>query len=247
MECKESAPIVVFVHGLFGSQHEWQVYKAQFAPVARILTYELPQHGLRAGQGELTQEALLEDFEQWLILHTNGAQILLVGHSLGGLLGLQYAVKHCKQVRAIVLLDILPLWSVALKEFQKELLAHLRAYLEGVVSVSMQKSAYGKYMQKHFAHFITDLGRECAYKRFIHFVELYLEQLYRLAPLPMKIFLIRASNSFFAELKELTILKKEWPQFSQICIEGAGHMLHLTHRGQVLNALQCFLLPYFMQ
>jgi len=86
---------VVFLHGLLGSQQDWQAVlnRLQNFPQIRPLTIDLPRHGE-------SQQISCQDFTQArelihrTILHYVGQQpFYLVGYSLGGRLALDYTLN----------------------------------------------------------------------------------------------------------------------------------------------------------
>jgi 2-succinyl-6-hydroxy-2,4-cyclohexadiene-1-carboxylate synthase len=100
---------VILIHGIGASLHDWDV-----------LVPEIVGHGLQAialdllGHGESTKpddpgsytsESLSYTFECWLnTLNINQPKVL-IGHSLGGYISLQYAVKYPQAVRSIILIN----------------------------------------------------------------------------------------------------------------------------------------------
>lgn len=91
---KETGIPLVFLHGLLGSQHDWQAAldRLQNFPQIRPLTIDLPLHGN-------SKQTICHDFSHaralihQTILHYIGHQpFYLVGYSLGGRLALDYAL-----------------------------------------------------------------------------------------------------------------------------------------------------------
>jgi pyruvate dehydrogenase E2 component (dihydrolipoamide acetyltransferase) len=99
---------VVFVHGLGGSQSTWASVLGDFAETYRIAAIDLPGHGgsdkpspdgadySLAGLAAILGEAI-EKLEM--------APAVVVGHSLGGAVGLQLALDRPKLVRAVALVN----------------------------------------------------------------------------------------------------------------------------------------------
>lgn len=96
-------PAILLVHGSNASLHTWEPWVAQLGDAYRIVTLDLPGHGLtgthdsddysRAGQVAFVKEFVssigLKDF-------------VMGGNSMGGGVTLQYAVTHGEDLRGII-------------------------------------------------------------------------------------------------------------------------------------------------
>jgi pimeloyl-ACP methyl ester carboxylesterase len=110
VHCKGDArgPAVVFEAGLSQYTAESTYSKAQdlIAPFARTCTYD------RAGlgwsdpvDGPRTQQDMVEDLHKLLAAMRLTGPVVIVGHSMGGLLARLYAKTYPEQVAALVLVD----------------------------------------------------------------------------------------------------------------------------------------------
>jgi non-heme chloroperoxidase len=89
-----AGPPVVFVHGLGGSRHDWNAAAQCLAAGYRVITLDLSGHGARAAVNERpTLSSLARDIEL-VIDRLCPDRPLLVGHSLGALVVMQY-IKDC--------------------------------------------------------------------------------------------------------------------------------------------------------
>ena len=94
---------VVLVHGLTGSQREWEAVAAQLADQCRVVTYDQRCHGQSSGSADHSWSAFVGDLEAVLgdlELH----DVTLVGHSFGAGIVLEVAVGN-ENCRALALLD----------------------------------------------------------------------------------------------------------------------------------------------
>ena len=99
----------VLIHGIAASNYDW-VY---LTPVLTELGYQvfapdLIGHGnsLKPEDPELyTFNLLYKHFTEWMEETCQYGQLTLIGHSLGGLIALTYAINHPKSVNKIVLID----------------------------------------------------------------------------------------------------------------------------------------------
>jgi long-chain acyl-CoA synthetase len=95
----------VFIHGFGGHAEQWHYQLQKFAVENRVLALDLRGHGLsdKPGRGyEMHQ--IIEDLETALILLKVKGKIVLVGHSFGGAVVTEYALKHPDRVERLILI-----------------------------------------------------------------------------------------------------------------------------------------------
>lgn len=101
------APLtIVFVHGLGGRLEQWAPILHRLGPGLRGVAFDLPGHGESEMPGD-------HDFAVPALAASIGAvaaalglrRFVLVGHSLGGLLAIDYAGRHPERVAGLLLAD----------------------------------------------------------------------------------------------------------------------------------------------
>ena len=99
------APVVVAVHGLGGSALNWGLLGPRLTATHRVLAVDLFGHGgsgLPSGRAGLAADGrLLHRF----LTEVAGEPVVLLGHSMGGVLALQHTVEHPGTVDRLVLLS----------------------------------------------------------------------------------------------------------------------------------------------
>ena len=103
----ESGPRVVFVHGLFGQGKNWTTIARGLADNHRVTLLDLPNHGHSPWTDRVDYldmaELLATELEQF------GEPATLVGHSMGGKVAMQLALRRPELLRALVVVDIAPM------------------------------------------------------------------------------------------------------------------------------------------
>ena len=97
-------PTVVLVHGLGSRATDWLAVARDLARDHRVVLTELPGHGLAAMPGRLALDdaALALDRQ---IAEYGDEPVVLVGHSVGGLVAAAEALRSPSRVRALVLVE----------------------------------------------------------------------------------------------------------------------------------------------
>jgi pimeloyl-ACP methyl ester carboxylesterase len=103
----DAGPRVVFVHGLFGQGRNWTTIARRLAADGhRVTLLDLPNHGHSPWTDRvdyLNMAALVAaEFEQF------GEPGTLIGHSMGGKVAMQLALRRPELLRALVVVDIAP-------------------------------------------------------------------------------------------------------------------------------------------
>ncbi len=95
----------VFVHGFGGKAEQWQYQLQQFAVENRVIALDMRGHGLsdKPGRG-YDMPQLVEDLETALTLLKVKGKIVLVGHSFGGAVVTEYALKNPDRVERLILI-----------------------------------------------------------------------------------------------------------------------------------------------
>ncbi|MGY1622467.1 alpha/beta fold hydrolase [Geodermatophilus sp. SYSU D00965] len=102
----ERGPRVVFVHGLFGQGKNWTTAAKGLSGDHRVTLLDLPNHG----HSPWTERVDYLDMAGMVAdeLRSFAEPVTLVGHSMGGKVAMQVAVRHPELLRALVVVDISP-------------------------------------------------------------------------------------------------------------------------------------------
>ncbi len=129
----ENAPLVVFTHGATVDHHEWDATLPIVAEQFRVLTWDMPDHGL-SRPAPFSMATARNDLVAILdALHVD--QAILVGHSLGGNLGQEVVFYHPERVKGLFCLDCT--WNFQkLTRLEKWMVDHA----EGILNLYSEKS-----------------------------------------------------------------------------------------------------------
>ncbi|MEP6941077.1 MAG: alpha/beta hydrolase [Rudaea sp.] len=142
-----SAPAVVFAHGFGQTRHAWDESAAPLADAGwHCVTADARGHGESGwlADGNYAYDQLIDD----LTLVARGCACgdvlpVLVGASMGGLLGLSAQALHAPLFRALVLVDITPRWEAA---GVARILGFMRAHPQGFATFEEAADAIASYL-----------------------------------------------------------------------------------------------------
>ena len=102
----DAGPWVVFVHGLFGQGKNWTTIAKGLTDRYRVALIDLPNHG----HSPWTDRVDYLDMAELLAteLEHLGEPVTLVGHSMGGKVAMQLALRRPELLRALVVVDVSP-------------------------------------------------------------------------------------------------------------------------------------------
>jgi long-chain acyl-CoA synthetase len=95
----------VFIHGFGGQAEQWHYQLQKFSIENRVLALDLRGHGLsdKPGRG-YDMPQLVDDLETALTLLKVKGKFVLVGHSYGGAIVTEYALKNPERVERLILM-----------------------------------------------------------------------------------------------------------------------------------------------
>jgi pimeloyl-ACP methyl ester carboxylesterase len=102
----DAGPHVVFVHGLFGQGKNWTTIAKGLADRHRVTLLDLPNHGHSPWTDRIDYLDMAEKLAAEL--GELGEPVTLVGHSMGGKVAMQVALRHPELLRALVVVDVAP-------------------------------------------------------------------------------------------------------------------------------------------
>ncbi len=97
---------LVFIHGFGGQARQWAYQIREFSSVNRVIAPDLRGHGLSdKPSGPYTLDSILDDLDALLSNLKVAPPIVLLGHSFGGAIVTEFALRHPDQVERLVLIS----------------------------------------------------------------------------------------------------------------------------------------------
>ena len=98
---------LVILHGLFGSHRNWATVAQKLGGVRRVYGLDQRNHGDSPHADSHTALDLVQDLKLWLE-RNDLRDAVLMGHSMGGLVAMNYALHFPERLEALVVVDIAP-------------------------------------------------------------------------------------------------------------------------------------------
>jgi pimeloyl-ACP methyl ester carboxylesterase len=102
--CGQGDPIL-FLHGIFVSQRQWQPQIAYFNPPYRVITCDLRGHGQSSTSSEPYSVTLFAGDVVALLDQLQIEQVVCCGHSFGGLVAQELALSYPERIRGLILAE----------------------------------------------------------------------------------------------------------------------------------------------
>jgi pimeloyl-ACP methyl ester carboxylesterase len=100
------APVIVLVHGFAASLHTWEPWVAELKRDYRVVTLDLPGHGLSTClDNDSIGPVQFADVIDQLVRALNIERFTLAGNSMGGSAAWHYALAHTDRLDALVLVN----------------------------------------------------------------------------------------------------------------------------------------------
>lgn len=104
---RDDGPVLIMLHGLYGSGSNWRSVAKPFADNYRIILPDLRNHGRSPHHPDMDYRSIARDVIALLERHAIGSAAV-VGHSMGGKVAMALALMAPERVSHLMVLDIAP-------------------------------------------------------------------------------------------------------------------------------------------
>lgn len=226
------------IHCTLGQSSAWRGLAAELKDVVSVLAFDLPSHG-KSGIWDRTGNVhdVATDMARGLI----DQPMDLIGHSFGATVALRIAVETPELVRSLTMIE--PVYFAAAIADEPELMTQYKrdsAPLDAAFAAGDEREAARVFnrdwgdgtpwdtlperMQDHMTRLVHYVPASAA---FLHYDSAGL--LDRLQDAAMPAVLIEGDQSPPMSGKVAASLAKRLPDVARVVINGAGHMLPVTH------------------
>lgn len=105
-ELGQGQPIVI-MHGIFGSSDNWLTQARLLSARYHVFSLDLRNHGQSFHTDEFDYPAMVNDLEEFIDIH-NLEDPVIIGHSMGGKVAMNFALAHPEKLQRLIVVDIAP-------------------------------------------------------------------------------------------------------------------------------------------
>lgn len=229
----EGKPLFI-LHGLFGSSDNWQTLGKGFAEHFTVYLIDQRNHGQSPHSDESSYEVMSEDIKE--LADDEGLdKIMLIGHSMGGKVAMQFAVKYPERVEKLVVVDIGPKKYPVTNQF----------ILDAIDSLDLAEFKNRKEVDERLAPMIPDFGtrqfllknlywndaQQLDWKFNYPALKQHIKAVGDVTPIPdgpidVPALFVKGEKSDYIFQGDIKLITSMFPQAELVTIPGAGHWVH---------------------
>lgn len=249
----ESKPVIVILHGLFGSKRNWQSIARRLGEKCRVYTLDLRNHGESEHADEMTYQDMADDVSEFISDHNLG-QVSIVGHSMGGKVAMLIGLQNPELINRLVIIDIAPvryehgfanliksLGSVPLEKISS------RQDADEYLKTRIQPQSLRQFLLQNLYTQDHDNHRQFAWRINLKAIQSALDELMDFPDTQQGLqyknpvlFLKGEKSDYITHQYERRIFKL-FPNALFITVEGAGHWLHAENPDFVVSEIGQFI------
>ena len=154
---------VVLLHGYLESMYVWDDFTHLLTPKVRVITVDIPGHGISMVQGEVHTMEYIADVLNDMLDALSIAKVTMVGHSMGGYVALAFCAKYASRLDGLVLLSSTPFPDTELKrENRQREIDLVKAGKKEMLARVAPEAGFAVQNRKRLKDYIEDLV-ECVH------------------------------------------------------------------------------------
>lgn len=154
---------VVLLHGYLESMYVWDDFAKLLTPSVRVITVDIPGHGISEVKGEVHTMEMVADVLHEMLKSLGIEKVTMVGHSMGGYVTLAFCARHSEQLNGLVLLSSSPFPDTELKrENRRREIALVRAGKKDALARVAPEAGFALHNRQRLRSYIDDLV-ECVH------------------------------------------------------------------------------------
>ena len=244
----EGRPLVI-IHGFMGMGDNWKTLGGQYAAAGfQVHALDMRNHGKSFHSEEFTYQAMVNDVAEYITANNLG-RVDLIGHSMGGKVGMFFAVMHPELIDKLVVADIAP----------KYYAPHHQTELEALNAVDFNVKPSRSDVENTMAQYIKDpgtiqfltknlywqepgqLGFRFNLKAFNTQIDSIGEALPQGSTFAGPTLFLRGDKSKYIKDEDLADIEVHFPDYEIKTITNSGHWVHAENPKEFLEYTLQFL------
>lgn len=240
---------VVFLHGLFGQGKNFHSVATALGDVATSHLADLPNHGRSPWTEDFDLDGQADAVADWLTA-TFFRPVALIGHSLGGKIGMRVALRHPHLIDRLMVVDISPARSEAAQSFDALVAAlrhldidHLtsRAQADRELTDEVPDDVVRRFLLQNLRH----IGRHWSWAANLDLLGDSLHQVGGWDELDATfdgpVYWVTGGRSPYVTRDHVPAMRRYFPRVVQVTLKRAGHWVHSDDPDAFLAVCRRFL------
>jgi esterase len=243
----EGHPLVI-LHGLLGSTDNWRSMSRRLGAHYKVFAIDLRNHGRSPHSDIFDYDVMTADLREFMEQQAL-RRIMLLGHSMGGKVAMQFAIDYSEQVDRLVIVDIAP---KPYEPSQRYLLKALRsldltryksfADVDAALAAKVSSESLRQFLLKNLAR---DENGRLRWKINLEAIDRNYDKLGR-GVAPERTFdkptlFIRGARSNYIEDDDAPLIRQMFPQAEIATVPEAGHWIHVDAPEEFFQTVVNFL------
>jgi pimeloyl-ACP methyl ester carboxylesterase len=246
-ELGEGQPIVI-LHGVFGSSDNWLTPAKVLSQNHKVYLIDQRNHGHSPKSDVFNNVVMADDLAEFMEEHFI-ADPIVIGHSMGGKVAMNYAKKHEENLKKLIVVDISP----------KYYPPHHQKILAGLNAIDLKQLKSRQDADEILKQFEPEIGvRQFLLKNLYRNeqgefdwrinlpvisekIENVGEALDESAKINIPTLFIRGEKSNYIKPENEEMIRRIFKNYKIVTVEGAGHWVQAEQPEKFLNAVQSFL------
>ncbi len=248
----DSGPVLLVLHGLFGSQSNWGWHNKQLAENFQVIGLDLRNHGESGHAERLDYSAMAADVREFM-REQKIAHCHVLGHSMGGKVAMEIALTTPDLIDKLIVVDIAPVSYDSKADGHLQVMAGMRALnLQTLNNRKEAEEVLSQYIQDEGTRqfVLTNLQKQPAggyrWRLNLDAIEANYDSL-RDQPASSQPFVkptlfIKGADSNYIQAQHEEEIKALFPDAKVKIVMGAGHWVHAEKPQAVQKIVSDFLL-----
>ncbi|MBU0914346.1 MAG: alpha/beta fold hydrolase [Gammaproteobacteria bacterium] len=223
---------IVLIHGLFGSYENLGVIARALAGQWQVVNLDMRNHGRSDWHDTMSYALMAEDIKDTLD-HLGLEQVALLGHSMGGKISMEFALRYPERVSKLILADISPVQNRArhleiLSALEGIDLTNLqsRQQADQELALSIAETGVRQFLLKSLYKEDDQFRWRFNIKALIANYPRLLEAPPSKGPYTGPTLFIKGAESDYLLPEHQSVIQQLFPQSKAKVIMGTGHWLH---------------------
>lgn len=240
-------PPMIILHGLFGSGDNWLTIAKKFSDRYSVYLPDIRNHGQSPHSRNHSYNEMTNDLYQFIQDHQI-VNPIIIGHSMGGKIAMNFTIDHPEIPQKIVVVDIAP------KMYHHE----NKSYIESMLAINLDQIKSRDEAEKILTDRIPEKGVRLFLLKNLYRKDdlsfgwrLNLKSIYENLKLiegyitdkssDINSLFIQGELSKYIQDEDYPLIKKVFPNSKIVKIQRTGHWLHAEKPEEVYQAISDFI------